>query len=108
MPIYSSCLFTKHLEIATNHIVSLEKTNRQLQARLAQLEGEVTRLRSLNEKISLGVSSTPSPGAQVNMDSRPLSPPPEGSQSTQGPQHELATVEQPGADSSPSASESGF
>ncbi|RPD65020.1 hypothetical protein L227DRAFT_494428 [Lentinus tigrinus ALCF2SS1-6] len=93
------------LERATNHIVNLEKTNRQLQARLASLEAEVSRLRALNEKISLGVNNTPSPG-HVNMDSRPLSPPPEGSQSSSG-QHQLATVE-PIAESSPSASESGY
>ncbi|KAI0715100.1 hypothetical protein C8Q76DRAFT_619010 [Earliella scabrosa] len=93
------------LERATNHIVNLEKTNRQLQQRLATLEQEVSRLRALNEKISLGVTNTPSPGGHVNMDSRPLSPPPEGSQ---GGQHQLASVDQPPADSSPSASESGY
>lgn len=96
--------------IATNHIVSLEKTNRQLQQRLATLESEVQRLRSLNEKISLGVGNSPSPG-QVNMDvARPLSPPPEGSQQM-GQQHQLASVagqEPPGEESSPSASEGGF
>ncbi|KAI0718869.1 hypothetical protein C8T65DRAFT_569940 [Cerioporus squamosus] len=94
------------LERATNHIVNLEKTNRQLQQRLASLEAEVTRLRSLNEKISLGVNNTPSPG-HVNMDSRPLSPPPEGSQSSGG-HHQLSTVEPPIAESSPSPSESGY
>ncbi|OCH90052.1 hypothetical protein OBBRIDRAFT_731498 [Obba rivulosa] len=96
------------LERATNHIVSLEKTNRQLQQRLATLEQEVQRLRSLNEKISLGVGGTPSPD-QVNMDARPLSPPPEGSQVSQ--QHQLASVagqEPPREESSPSASEGGF
>ncbi|TFK94942.1 hypothetical protein K466DRAFT_475024 [Polyporus arcularius HHB13444] len=95
------------LERATNHIVNLEKSNRQLQQRLASLEAEVTRLRSLNEKISLGVNNTPSPG-HVNMDSRPLSPPPEGSQSSSGGHHQLATVEPPSAESSPSGSDGGY
>ncbi|KAI0685073.1 hypothetical protein BC835DRAFT_1291123 [Cytidiella melzeri] len=71
------------LERATNHIVAMEKNNRQLQARLEQLEAEIRRLRALNEKISLNSvgDSSPSPG-HVNMESRPLSPPPEGSQLT--------------------------
>ncbi|KAH9929695.1 uncharacterized protein B0H18DRAFT_1084052 [Fomitopsis serialis] len=83
------------LERACNHIVSLEKSNRQLQSRLAQVEVEVVRLRTLNEKISLG----------VNVDARPLSPPPEESQ-----QHQLTSVagQQPPEESSPSASEGGF
>ncbi|KAM5531338.1 hypothetical protein V8D89_014983 [Ganoderma adspersum] len=89
------------LERATNHIVNLEKTNRQLQQRLAALESEVARLRALNEKISLGVSNSPSPG-QVSMDSRPLSPPPEGTQS------QSSNIDQPLAESSPSASENGY
>ncbi|OJT08487.1 hypothetical protein TRAPUB_670 [Trametes pubescens] len=94
------------LERATNHISSLEKTNRQLQQRLAHLESEVTRLRSLNEKISLGVNNTPSPGG-TTMETRPLSPPPEGSPA----QHQLTSVagqDPPIAESSPSASESGY
>ncbi|KAL7285614.1 hypothetical protein ACG7TL_000718 [Trametes sanguinea] len=97
------------LERATTHITNLEKTNRQLQQRLATLEAEVTRLRALNEKISLGVTNTPSPG-QVNMETRPLSPPPEGTQQQQS-QHQLASVagqDPPVAESSPSASESGY
>lgn len=92
---------------ATNHIIALEKSSRAMQARLASVEQEVQRLRSLNEKISLGVGNSPSPG-QVNMDSRPLSPPPEGSQQIQ---HQLTSVvgqEPPGEESSPSASEGGF
>ncbi|KAI0639854.1 hypothetical protein C8Q77DRAFT_1152795 [Trametes polyzona] len=93
------------LERATNHITSLEKTNRQLQQRLAALEAEVARLRSLNEKISLGVNNTPSPG-QVNMETRPLSPPPEGTQ--QQSQQQTASQDPPVAESSPSASESGY
>ena len=99
---------------ATNHITSLEKTNRQLQQRLATLEAEVTRLRALNEKISLGVNNSPSPG-QVNMETRPLSPPPEGTQQSQqqpqAAQHQLASVagqDPPVAEDSPSASESGY
>ncbi|KAH9943997.1 uncharacterized protein BXZ73DRAFT_39083 [Epithele typhae] len=96
------------LERATAHIVSMEKTNRQLQARLQQLESEVTRLRSLNEKISLGVNNSPSPG-QGSMDSRPLSPPPEGTQPSQPPSsHQLNSIDAPGTDSSPSASEGDF
>lgn len=90
---------------ATNHIVAMEKTNRQLQARLEQLESEIRRLRSLNEKISLsGVAEnkSPSPG-HMNSDTRPLSPPPEGSQLTsvggQDPPHE---------DSSPSPTDGGY
>ncbi|KAH8094613.1 hypothetical protein BXZ70DRAFT_348846 [Cristinia sonorae] len=93
------------LERATNHITSLEKTNRQLQQRLAALEQDVIRLRAINEKISLSVgapTNSPSP-SQVNMDSRPLSPPPEGSQLTS-----VAGQEPPHEDSSPSASESGY
>ena len=108
-------LFIDHRHtLATNHIVNLEKTNRQLQQRLAALESEVARLRALNEKISLGVSNSPSPG-QVSMDSRPLSPPPEGTQQSQqqpqAAQHQLASVagqDPPVAEDSPSASESGY
>jgi hypothetical protein len=61
----------------------MEKSNRQLQARLEQLESEIRRLRSLNEKISLNsvTDKSPSPG-HLTMESRPLSPPPEGSQLT--------------------------
>ncbi|KAI0673582.1 hypothetical protein C8Q78DRAFT_1067877 [Trametes maxima] len=99
------------LERATNHIASLEKSNRTLQQRLAALEAEVTRLRALNEKISLAANNSPSPG-QVNMETRPLSPPPEGSQQQQSSaQHQLASVagqDPPVAESSPSASESGY
>jgi hypothetical protein len=93
------------LERATNHIVVLEKANQEMQARIANLEQEVLRLRGLNEKISLGVD-TPSPGQSASIDSRPLSPPPEA-----GPVHSLASVrgqEPPQEDSSPSASESGY
>ncbi|OBZ68442.1 hypothetical protein A0H81_11619 [Grifola frondosa] len=95
------------LERATNYISTLEKTNSVLQSRLASLEQEVQRLRSLNEKISLGVGNTPSPG-QINMDTRPLSPPPEHTLSVH---HQLTSVvgqEPPIEESSPSASEGGY
>ncbi|KAL9716371.1 hypothetical protein Ac2012v2_000818 [Leucoagaricus gongylophorus] len=42
------------LERATNHIVSLEKSNQDLKARINTLEQEMDRLRAINEKISLG------------------------------------------------------
>jgi hypothetical protein len=49
-----------------------------MQARLEVLETEVKRLQKLNERISLGVANTPSPGHPgLPIDSRPLSPPPE-------------------------------
>lgn len=51
-----------------------------MQTRLAALESEVNRLRSLNEKISLSVGSTPEASGQsvpMHMLDRPLSPPPE-------------------------------
>ncbi|PCH34140.1 hypothetical protein WOLCODRAFT_63513 [Wolfiporia cocos MD-104 SS10] len=88
------------LERACNHIEALEKNNRQLQERLHMVEQEVARLRTLNEKISLGgVGNTPSPG-QVNMDARPLSPPPEEPPVSQ---HQLASVagQDPPAECSP-------
>ncbi|KAL4070546.1 hypothetical protein J3A83DRAFT_4243971 [Scleroderma citrinum] len=104
------------LERATNHIIYLEKTTQEMQARLLVLEQEVQRLRAVNEKISLGVTNSPSPGtvaaaatnngsnAMHGMDSRPLSPPPEPGM----PTHTLAHVqgqEPPREDSqSPAAS----
>ncbi|KIM70130.1 hypothetical protein SCLCIDRAFT_506632 [Scleroderma citrinum Foug A] len=86
---------------ATNHIIYLEKTTQEMQARLLVLEQEVQRLRAVNEKISLGVTNTPSPGtvtggatnnggnAMHGIDSRPLSPPPEPGM----PPHSLAHVQ---------------
>lgn len=78
-----------------------------MQARLLVLEQEVQRLRAVNEKISLGVTSTPPP-ANNNIhgaDSRPLSPPLEPGM----PSHSLTHVqgqEPPREDSrSPAASE---
>ncbi|KAH8120006.1 hypothetical protein DFH11DRAFT_23414 [Phellopilus nigrolimitatus] len=102
------------LERATNYIVQLDKSTRQMQTRLAALESEVQRLRSLNEKISLSVSSTPEAGSNLTnqpmihaMD-RPLSPPPEGAQQSHPPSHSLipVTSEPPREDSS--GSEGGF
>ncbi|TFY82272.1 hypothetical protein EWM64_g1735 [Hericium alpestre] len=92
------------LERATNHIVQLEKMNQQLQKRLAAVEQEVSRLRSLNEKISLAGGGTPSPGHSV-MDSRPLSPPPEGSTP-----HALTSVsgQEPPREDSPLSSDGGY
>lgn len=40
--------------LATNHIMLLEKTNQDLKARINALEQEMSRLRGINEKISLG------------------------------------------------------
>jgi len=97
------------LERATNHIVAVEKANKEMQERLEYLEAEVQRLQKLNEKISLGAGNTPSPGHPgLSMDSRPLSPPPESGM----PSHSLASVrgqEPPREESrSPSASENGY
>ncbi|KAI9570187.1 hypothetical protein HD554DRAFT_388340 [Boletus coccyginus] len=94
------------LERATNHIIFLEKSTQEMQARLLVLEQEVQRLRAVNEKISLGVNSTPPPSNNIHgVDSRPLSPPPEPGM----PSHSLTHVqgqEPPREDSrSPAASE---
>ncbi|KAG5645348.1 hypothetical protein DXG03_006410 [Asterophora parasitica] len=90
------------LERATNHIVALEKANKEMLDRLNELEAEMTRLRVVNEKISLGSTETPSPGMY---DTKPLEPPGEGVSATT---HSLKSVrgqEPPSEDSSPSASE---
>ena len=69
-----------------------------MQTRLAALESEVQRLRALNEKISLSVSSTPEASnvvgqALVHNIERPLSPPPEGIVQPQSQlPHSLVTV----------------
>ncbi|KAH7886190.1 hypothetical protein F5I97DRAFT_1937094 [Phlebopus sp. FC_14] len=93
------------LERATNHIIFLEKSTQEMQARLLVVEQEVQRLRAVNEKISLGVTNSPSPGNVHGIDSRPLSPPPEPGM----PTHSLTHVqgqEPPREDSrSPAASE---
>ncbi|PPQ72134.1 hypothetical protein CVT24_002405 [Panaeolus cyanescens] len=51
------------LERATNHIIALERENKELQNRIAYLEQESQRLRALNEKISLSAEGTPAPDA---------------------------------------------
>ncbi|KAG6842394.1 hypothetical protein C0991_007524 [Blastosporella zonata] len=91
------------LERATNHISSLEKINKELQARLLELDAEMTRLRGINEKISLGSPETPSPNM---FDDKPLSPPPELSNvkpHNPGREHDSHSEA-----SSPSASENGY
>ncbi|KAK7063825.1 transcription factor [Favolaschia claudopus] len=73
------------LDRATSHIVVLESENKALQERIANLEEEIRRLQSINEKLSGGGSlETPSPG----MFERPLSPPPEV---TTLPHHHLSS-----------------
>ena len=82
----------------------MEKTNRQLQARLEQLEAEIRRLRALNEKISLSSvaeNKSPSPG-HMSADTKPLTPP-EGSQLTS-----IGGQEPPHDESSPSPTDGGF
>ena len=82
----------------------LEKTNQEMQARLAQAEMEVQRLRALNEKISLSSGKLP---GNHNMDQRPLSTTPDNGPS-QHPRHNLTAIgsqNPPREDSSPSASE---
>ncbi|KIM88739.1 hypothetical protein PILCRDRAFT_95401 [Piloderma croceum F 1598] len=95
------------LERATNHIANLEQSTAEMQARLTHLEQEVKRLRAINEKISLGLENTPSPGNTASLHSNdriPLSPPPDEPMS-----HSLASVkgqEPPREESrSPSASD---
>lgn len=65
----------------------MEKNNRQLQARLEQLEAEIRRLRALNEKMALGgvAENSASPG-HISVVNRPLSPPPEGQSGPGGSQ----------------------
>lgn len=91
--------------LATNHIANLEKANKEMLARIASLEQEMQRLRSINEKISLVPGNeTPSPGTYGN---RPLSPSRDGAPLG----HSLASVkgqEPPSEHSSPSASEGGY
>jgi hypothetical protein len=92
------------LERATNHIVALEKANKELQGRLASLEQEMQRLRSINEKISLTAAEVTPPNI---FDGRAVSPPPDAPHIT----HSLASVkgqQPPLEDSSPSASENGY
>ena len=67
--------------LATNYIIQLDKSTRQMQTRLAALENEVQRLRALNEKISLsvGAGSPEGPGLVQPMPHsiERMSPPPE-------------------------------
>ncbi|KAG6814001.1 hypothetical protein H0H92_004494 [Tricholoma furcatifolium] len=91
------------LDRATNHITHLEKLNRELQARLAELEAEMTRLRAMNEKISLQSAETPSPGM---FDNKPLSPPPESLNAK--PQKSRRARDSHSEASSPSGSENGY
>ncbi|THH10961.1 hypothetical protein EW145_g967 [Phellinidium pouzarii] len=96
------------LERATNYITQLDKSTRQMQTRLAALESEVQRLRSLNEKISLSVGSTPEATSNavgqpmVHTMERPLSPPPEGVA------HNLVPVTSEPPHENSSGSEGGF
>ena len=97
---------------ATNYIISLDKSTRQMQARLASLENEVSRLRTLNEKISLSVGGTPEAGmggsSMVHAMDRPLSPPPEGEQGMANMQHNLVPVTGEPPHEESSGSENGF
>jgi hypothetical protein len=91
------------LERATNHIIALEKENKELQQRIAFMEQESQRLRALNEKISLSSEGTPSPENSLG---RPISPPPD----TAPTGHSLVSIrgqQPPSEHSSPSASEGG-
>jgi len=72
---FSLPLSSPHIVLpATNHIIALEKENKELQARIAFMEKESQRLRALNEKISLSTEGTPSPENHMG---RPISPPPD-------------------------------
>lgn len=91
------------LERATNHIVALEKANKELRDRLASLEQEMQRLRSISEKISLTATEGATPTV---FDGRADSPP-----DIPHIPHSLASVkgqQPPLEDSSPSASENGY
>jgi len=91
------------LERATNHIIALEKENKELQQRIAFMEQESQRLRALNEKISLSSDGTPSPEASMNRQTTPDANVPQ-------PAHSLTSVrgqQPPSEHSSPSASEGG-
>ncbi|KAF8514332.1 hypothetical protein BU17DRAFT_52660 [Hysterangium stoloniferum] len=82
------------LERATNYISTLDQTNKILQARVHALEAEVSRLREMNERLSITVVqhtgqlppelelglTTPQPQydeANAQVEGRPLSPPPD-------------------------------
>lgn len=99
----STLALTPFVSAATNHIISLEAVNRELQNRLASLESEMGRLRALNEKISL-TSNTPSPGM---FEARPLSPPPDMPPQTIMPSRIHHHMSDDSSHSSPSVSEGG-
>ncbi|KAF9531861.1 hypothetical protein CPB83DRAFT_891205 [Crepidotus variabilis] len=91
------------LERAVNHIMTLEKENKELQARIAFLDQESQRLRALNEKISLHSEGTASPDASMNRQATP-------DVNASLPAHSLASIrgqQPPSEHSSPSASEQG-
>ncbi|KIP11699.1 hypothetical protein PHLGIDRAFT_63255 [Phlebiopsis gigantea 11061_1 CR5-6] len=90
------------LERATNYIIAVETQNRELMKRLQEIESEVQRLRSLNEKISLSVGTkSPSPGRGA-MDNQSSSPQPTG------PSHGVSGHEPSQDDSSPSPSDGDY
>ncbi|KIK70517.1 hypothetical protein GYMLUDRAFT_65742 [Collybiopsis luxurians FD-317 M1] len=93
------------LERATNHIQHLENVNRELQNRLATLDAEMHRLRTLNEKISLTSNNTPSPG--LFSEARPLSPPPDMPPQTIGPNRIHHVPSDDSSHSSPAVSDGG-
>lgn len=68
------------LERATNHIVLLEKTNQELKARINALEQEMSRLRAINEKISLSNTDLVPPGfeGKAMSDTSATTPPASG------------------------------
>jgi hypothetical protein len=63
----STFFFSSVLSPATKHIVDIERRNEEMQARLTALEGEVRRLRTLNEKISLAHGIAPASPASIAM-----------------------------------------
>jgi len=82
------------LERATNYIANIDQSNKILHAQLGALEAEVTRLREMNERLSitvahhtgqmptemdLGLPPPPLPfdDPSLHVDTRPLSPPPD-------------------------------
>ncbi len=57
--------------LAVNHVIALEKENKELRARIAFLEQESQRLRSINEKISLQSEGTASPDGSMKREITP-------------------------------------
>ncbi|KAH8835642.1 hypothetical protein DL96DRAFT_1454259 [Flagelloscypha sp. PMI_526] len=62
------------LERATNHIIALEKQNRELQDRIEEMEQEAARLRTLNERMTLGTAGDVESANLLDMKSDPMSP----------------------------------